>query len=352
MVAIPQKTWRFWLLVLAGLIGLLWLFRPVMGPFVTGLVVAYFLEPLVEILEKRKWPRWAGASMVLGGFVLSAALLIVLLWPLVSSQIGALLDTIPDYADKIRTQYLPWAQKWLTRISPADVEKIRGAAAESAGNAAGFVSHAMQSLVSGGIAVIDTIAVSILAPITAFYVLRDWNKLTAAIDRIIPRRYHTAVREQMNIVDETLSGFIRGQAIVCFLLGLFYALGLVATGLEYGATVGLIAGILSIIPYVGTIFGWGTSVILAFVQFADDWASIGAVVGVFVVGHVLESYILTPRFVGDRVGLHPVWILFALIAGAELMGFTGVLIAVPVAAVIGVLVRFALQQYKQSGYYQ
>jgi predicted PurR-regulated permease PerM len=182
--------------------------------------------------------------------------------------------------------------------------------------------------------------------------LRDWGKLTAVVDQLIPRRHYAVIREQMAAIDETLSGFVRGQAIVCVCLGVIYSTGLALNGLKYGATVGIIAGVLTIIPYVGTVFGWLTSVVLAAVQFSGDWLHIGLVVAVFVVGHLLEAYVLTPKLVGHRVGLHPIWILFALIAGVKLMGFTGVLIAVPTAAVIGVLVRFAVRQYKESTLYK
>jgi predicted PurR-regulated permease PerM len=156
----------------------------------------------------------------------------------------------------------------------------------------------------------------------------------------------------MSAIDETLSGFVRGQASVCVVLGFIYCVGLVIAGLKYGATIGIIAGVLTIIPYVGTVFGIATSFLLATVQFDGDWLRIGMVMAVFVVGHLLEAYVLTPRFVGNRVGLHPIWILFALISGVKLMGFLGVLIAVPTAAVIGVLIRFGVREYKNSSLYR
>ena len=216
----------------------------------------------------------------------------------------------------------------------------------------GWISHTVQKIVSGSFAFVDAVALSILTPVTAFHVLRDWKKLTATIDQLIPRRHYEIIREQMTAIDETLSGFMRGQAMVCLVLGIVYSTGLAMNGLKYGATVGIIAGVLTIIPYVGTVFGWLTSAILACVQFDGDWMRISGVIAVFAVGHFFEAYILTPRFVGHRVGLHPVWILFALIAGVKLMGFMGVLIAVPTAAVIGVLVRFAVRQYKASVVYK
>jgi predicted PurR-regulated permease PerM len=343
---------RFWLLILAALVAVLWLFKPVLLPFLAGLAIAYFLEPAVTALEKRKVRRWIGALTVLSAFLFIVASIVLLVWPMLNHQIGALINSLPDYIAKIREQYLPWAQDWLARFSPEDVEKIRGAAEQSTGEAVDWVGHAVQHIVSGSFALIDAVALSILTPVTAFHVLRDWHKLTKAVDQLIPRAHYAVIRQQMAEIDQTLSGFVRGQAIVCVILGVVYSTGLAANGLKYGATVGIIAGILTIIPYVGTVFGWVTSVILACVQFDGDWLRIGLVIAVFAVGHFFEAYVLTPKLVGHRVGLHPVWILFALISGIKLMGFLGVLIAVPTAAVIGVLVRFGVRQYRSSEFYK
>jgi predicted PurR-regulated permease PerM len=343
---------RFWLLLLAALMGFLWLFKPVLLPFLAGIAIAYFLEPLVSKLEERKVPRWAGALIVLTGFLLILVVIVLLLWPLLNHQFVALLNSLPEYIGNIREHYLPWAQDWLARFSPEDVDKIRDAATQSAGDVAAWLSQTAKNIVSGGFALVDAVALSILTPVTAFHVLRDWEKLTKTIDQLIPKKHYKVVREQMHQIDETLSGFMRGQAIVCVILGIVYSSGLMLNGLKYGFTVGVIAGVLTIIPYVGTVFGWATSVILACVQFDGDWLRIGGVIAVFAVGHFFEAYVLTPRLVGHRVKLHPVWILFALIAGVKLMGFMGVLIAVPTAAVIGVLVRFGVQQYKASQLYK
>jgi predicted PurR-regulated permease PerM len=343
---------RFWLIMMVAVIACFWLFKPVLLPFLAGLAIAYFLEPVVSKLEKRKVPRWAGAIIVLGSFILVVVTIVLLLWPLVHSQFAALMNSLPQYTNRVREFYVPWVQNWLARFSPEDVERIRDAASQGAGDAAGWVSETIKHIVSGSFAFFDAIALSILTPVTAFHALRDWKKLTETVDQLIPRNHYAVVREQMSAIDETLSGFVRGQASVCVVLGFIYSIGLVAAGLKYGATIGIIAGVLTIIPYVGTVFGIATSFLLATVQFDGDWLRIGLVMAVFIVGHFFEAYILTPRFVGHRVGLHPIWILFALIAGVKLMGFLGVLIAVPTAAVIGVLIRFGVREYKNSSLYR
>lgn len=350
MFSFDSRT-RFWIFIFLLLVALLWVLKPVLLPFVAGMVIAYFLNPVVDGLTRHSVPRWLGSLTVLSLFVLIVVALGMLTLPMLNHQVGALLNAIPSYLQQIRMHYIPWMQTWLARFSPDDVEKLRDAASQSAGEAAGFFANMLKNIISGSVAVIDVLALAIITPVVAFYLLRDWPTLTASIDSIFPRRHYDVIREQLDQIDETLSGFIRGQALVCLCLGVLYSVGLSVVGLRYGATIGIISGVLSFIPYVGTIFGWVVSLILACVQFENDWMHIGMVAGVFYIGHVLEAYVLTPKLVGHRVGLHPVWVLFALISGAKLMGFAGVLIAVPTAAVIGVLTRFAIRRYKESALY-
>jgi predicted PurR-regulated permease PerM len=287
----------------------------------------------------------------LTGFGLILAAILALILPLLENQIGALIDAIPGYVDQFRNSVLPWAQDWLQRLAPDQADQLQAAATQSVGQAAGIAGNIVRSVINGGVRLIDIITVVIVTPVVAFLMLKDWPAITKTVDSLLPRRYYDVIREQLGEIDETLSGFIRGQALVCLALGTLYTIGLSLVGLKYGAAIGVTAGALSFIPFVGTGFGWVTSLLLAFSQFGD-LLHMALVVGVFVIGHFLEVYVLTPRLVGHRVGLHPLWILFALITGAKLMGFTGVLIAVPLAAVIGVVTRFFLRQYKSSALYK
>jgi predicted PurR-regulated permease PerM len=347
-----QSQLRFWFIAFVVFLGLFWFLKPVLLPFLIGMAVAYFLNPVVNYFERHQIPRWLSALGVLLSFGVIVGGILTFIWPLLSTQIGALVNAAPGYIEKFRSHYIPWVENWLTRFEPEDVEKLRGAAGQSVGQAADWFGNLLKKIVTSGFALVDLIAVMIITPVVAFYLLRDWPKLTRNVDSLIPMRYYTVVQQQLAEIDTTLSGFIRGQALVCVALGCLYSIGLTAVGLEYGAAIGITAGVLSFIPYVGTAFGWVTSLILAFVQFDGDWTHIGMVISVFLVGHVMEAYVLTPRLVGHRVGLHPVWILFALLAGAKLMGFVGVLIAVPTAAVLGVLIRFAVRQYRMSPVYK
>jgi len=353
-----QAKLRFWIFICIFFAAVLWVLHPVLLPFLMAMAIAYFLNPAVDKLcghklpkVKRAVPRWLGAFCVLLSFVLVAVLILMLIVPMIQSQIGALLNGLPQYIEILRQKYIPDWEKWLARFEPDDVEKMRDAAGQSFGEAAGWIGQVFKHVLTSGVALIDLVALTIVTPVVSFFLLRDWPKLTKTIDALFPRPQYGIIKAQLKEIDATLSGFVRGQALVCLSLGAIYSIGLSLAGLKYGATVGIVAGVFSFVPYVGTGFGWITSVILALVQFNEDWARIGVVIGVFVIGHFLEAYVLTPKLVGNRVGLHPMWILFALISGAKLMGFTGILIAVPLAAVIGVLTRFAVRQYKNSKYY-
>jgi predicted PurR-regulated permease PerM len=343
---------RFWTIVLLVFAAIIWLLKAMLLPFIIGMLVAYFLNPVVDGLSRHKVPRWISSLAVLGGFVLFVALLLVLILPILETQIGALLGAIPDYLQRVRDHSLPWIENWLSQFEPEDVQKLRDAAGQSVGNAAALIGNLFKNIVSTSFALLDIVALMIVTPVVAFYMLNDWPRITSTIDSLFPQRYYDVIHSQLREIDTTLSGFLRGQAIVCLILGCYYSLGLTLAGLKYGAVIGIVAGVLTFIPYVGTSFGWISSLFLAMAQFDNNWSRIIPVIGVFFVGHILETYVLTPRFVGHRVNLHPVWILFALLAGASLMGFTGVLLAVPVAAVLGVLIRFAVRQYRASPIYK
>jgi predicted PurR-regulated permease PerM len=342
---------RFWLIASALFAVLVWLLSPMLLPFVAAFAIAYFLNPVVNRLVHLNMPRWLGTTVVLLGFILVVVLAFLLLAPIIQGQLTALIDAMPGYAQKIQTDVKPWVEKLLARLSPEDLERLRTAAGQYAGDAVSWVGTVMKNVLSGGMALFDILTLLIITPIVAFYLLRDWPLVTRVIDEALPRTQYATIRDELNQIDGTLAGFVRGQGLVCIILGAFYAIGLSIAGLNFGAAIGITAGVLSFIPYVGTTFGWITSLILASMQF-DSWEPIVTVLGVFVIGQILEGYYLTPKLVGDRVGLHPVWILFAIFAGGSLLGFLGVLIAVPVAAIIGVLVRFGLKQYKHSKYYK
>lgn len=341
------RIWGFAFLVF---LVLLYLMSDVLTPFITGMIIAYFIDPVADRLEEWGLSRtWATTVITVIFFVIMLTLLSLLL-PVLVSQIIGFAARVPAYFEHLREALEPLITQLFSNISDEDLKGLGANAAGIAKQGLNVFGQLLKKLISGGAALFDIISVLVLTPLVTFYMLRDWDKMVAVIDGWLPRKHLTVIREQFVLIDETLAGFLRGQASVCLILGSFYAVGLSVLGLEFGLLVGLGAGLISFIPYVGTIVGFGVSIGIAFVQFSDPM-QIGLVAGVFAIGQVMEGNFLTPKLVGDRVGLHPVWVIFALMAGGALAGFTGVMLAVPVAAVIGVLVRFGLAQYLKSTLY-
>ncbi|HEV7371814.1 AI-2E family transporter [Arenibaculum sp.] len=345
-----RRQLRFWLIGLVVFLAALWVLGDVLLPFVAGMAIAYFLDPVADRLERAGAARWLATTLVLVGFVLALVAALLLLAPLIQAQILELLDTLPHIAAWFRESLVPLAERVVRSLSPDDLERLRAAAGEFAGDAVGWVGRVARGVVAGGVALFDVLSLLFITPVVAFYLLRDWDEMVARIHGWLPRQHAPVILAQVAEVDRTLAGFVRGQATVCLILGLFYALALSLVGLEFGLVIGLLAGLLSFIPFVGSLFGFAGSVGIALFQY-DTWVMVAVVAGIFLLGQAVEGNVLTPRLVGGKVGLHPVWVIFALLAGGSLFGFVGVLLAVPVAAVIGVLARFALGQYLASRYY-
>ncbi len=342
---------RFWLIGIAVFFLALYLFRSVLLPFVAGMAVAYFLDPVCDRLEAYKLSRTLAVSIVSLVFALLVIAVLLLLLPLIVNQVVDLAEWLPGFLGELRGYLTELILRLQDRIDPALADKLREAISQSAGTAVRWVTDFLGGFLRAGFDFANFLSLLVITPIVAFYLMRDWDRIVQQVDDWLPRQHAEEIREELRRVDETLAGFLRGQASVCLLLGLFYSVGLSLAGLSFGLIIGLIAGLLSFIPYVGSIVGLGLSVGLAFVQF-DEWYKIGIVAAIFVIGQAVEGNFLTPKLVGERVGLHPVWVIFALLAGGALFGFLGILLAVPVAAVIGVLVRFFLRRYLDSRYYQ
>ncbi len=327
------------------------LFASILLPFVVAAGIAYFLDPLATRLHRAGMPRGLAALMLVVGLVAAGLLFALLLYPLILSQIGLLISRVPAYVMDLRA----WAGEVIIRLQERLGQdyvdsKLRDLVSGQAGAMLGFLAGALTRIVGGGFALFNVLSLLVVTPVVAFYLLRDWPAMVRRVDGWLPRRYSGVLRLQAAEMDRILSAWLRGQALCCVLLALFYALALQAVGLDLGLIVGLTAGVLSFIPYVGSITGGVTSIGLALAQF-PTWTGVAEVVAVFVAGQLLEGYVIYPRFLGDRVELHAVWVIFALFAGGAVFGFLGVLLAVPVAAVIGVLARFWLRRYLASPLY-
>jgi predicted PurR-regulated permease PerM len=349
--ATPLQRWS----LVAGLAITAWLvisfFSSILLPFVAASGIAYFLDPLARQLTRFGLSRAAAAFILIIGLIAVGLLTVLLLYPLIVQQVGVLATRLPSYAAGMRD----FAQKIVTELQkslgPDFVNgKLQDLITSQAGAILSFVAQALTRLITGGVALFNVLSLAVVTPVVAFYLLRDWPKVVARLDSWLPRRYAAVLRAQAHEVDRILSAWLRGQLLCCLFLALFYAAGLSLIGLDLGLIVGLGAGLLSFIPYVGTITGAVLSVALALAQF-PLWSGLIRVGAVFVVGNLIESYVIYPRFLGDRVELHAVWVIFALFAGGAAFGFLGVLLAVPITAVIGVLARFWLRRYLQSPLY-
>ncbi len=345
-----EKQAAFWIVMLLVMGGLLYALSGVLAPFIAGLAVAYFFDPTADKLEQAGFSRGLSAGIVIVTFLGLAVAVVMLLYPMLQSQIMGLLARLPDLIDSLRHLAAPVIERLSEKLAITESADLQGAAKNYASGLLTWGAGMVKSLWSGGLAFFNVLSLMVITPLVAFYLLRDWDRMVARFDELLPRVSAATVREQMRDIDRTIAAFVRGQATVCLVLGAWYAISLTIVGLDFGLLVGLGTGLLSFIPYLGAGIGMLVGVGIALHQFPDV-IPIAIVAVIFLTGQTAESYFLTPRLIGDRVGLHPVWIIFALLAGGALFGFTGVLLAVPVTAVIGVLVRFWISRYLASPYY-
>jgi predicted PurR-regulated permease PerM len=343
------RQMTFWGATLAVVIVALWLLREILLPFVAGMALAYLLDPLAERLERVGVNRLVATLSIVGLFLVAFLLLIILFVPILGAQLAAFIDNLPRYVARLHELVTDPSRAWLTRIVG---EGFRDAdIGELVKQGSGWLAAFLRSLWSGGQALISIFSLIVVTPVVAFYLLYDWKRMVAVVDSWIPVPHRDTVRALAREINAAIAGFVRGQTAVCLILGSFYAVSLSLTGLSFGLLIGLATGLISFIPYVGSLTGLVLSLGVAVVQFWPEWTRILVVPGIFFVGQILEGYVLAPKLVGESVGLHPVWLMFALFAFGYLFGFVGLMLAVPLAAAFGVLARFALRQYLASPLY-
>lgn len=332
---------------------LLWFFVSVssaLTPFVVALIISYFLAPIVTFLQRHKIPRSIGTVVVMVGFIMIIALISLTVFPVLYKQVVILITRAVSHKSEIN-EVLPRILGELDSFNPELKAKLKESLIGFSSEFMSFFSAMLSKLVNSGFAAINIISIIFITPIVLFYTLRDWNQIILALEHLVPRRYAGAAQQLFHDIDRSLSGFIRGQTLVCIILGFYYAIALTFVGIESGIALGVISGILTFIPYVGVLFSTFLCVLVAVIQFGTIHHAL-VVLGVFLVGQFLEGHFFVPKLVGHNVNLHPVWIMFGIMAGGALLGFVGVLLALPLTAVLGVIIRFALAHYHNSPFYK
>jgi predicted PurR-regulated permease PerM len=347
-----QKQTGFWVAALLGLIFILWLFQTILLPFIAGFVLAYFLDPVADRLEKIGLPRIAATAIILLVAILLLVLAAVMVVPVVVDQSAKLATEMPTLVHAIVDKFNAWAPAQFKEMLANSGNDFQNQIGDYAGKAILWLVGLLTSLWSGGQALVSVMSLVVITPIVAFYLLADWDHLVAKIDGWLPRDHQQEIRSIARDIDRAMAGFIRGQGTVCLILGTFYAVCLSLVGLKSGVAIGFAAGLLSFIPFVGALIGGIMAIGVGLVQFWPNEIQVLAVVAVFAIGQFLEGNFLSPRLVGGSIGLHPVWMMFALLAFSYVFGFMGLLLAVPLAAATGVFVRYGLNRYLNSNLYK
>ena len=347
-MALPvREQAKYWGVAAAVFFAVMWFLGDVILPFILGMALAYCLDPLADRLERVGFSRILATVTITLLAAMLFVLMALLVVPTMVSQTASLFDVAPELFQNLL--------QFLTDRFPSLIDE-GSTVRQSLGSLGETIQSRGGELLNGIIAslqnVLNVVVLVVLVPVITFYLLLDWDRMVERIDDLLPRDHAPVVRRLAGQIDATLAAFIRGQGTVCLILGTFYAVSLMLVGLQFGLVVGFVAGLISFIPYVGAVVGGVLAIGLAIFQFWGEWWMIGAVGAIFAIGQMLEGNVLTPKLVGSSVGLHPVWLIFALSAFGTLFGFVGMLVAVPVAASFGVLARYGIDQYKDSRLYR
>jgi len=342
----------FWGAALAVLLLFIYVFGDILLPFVAGMALAYALDPIASWFQRRGMSRLGATLTILVLMVLVVALVLVVLAPIVARELADLVEAIPAFLTKLETFVSSTLKSLLSKYLGIDLKDLGTSLAGITSQAAGWFGTLASSLWTGGRAVVNVLSLIVITPIVTFYLLYDWERLVSQVDSLIPRDHVDEVRQIARDIDRAIAGFVRGQGLVSLTMAAFYSIGLLLVGLNFGFLIGLFAGLLGFIPFVGALLGFVVSLMVALTQFWPDWLWIVLTLSIFFVGQMIENNFLQPRLIGQNVGLHPVWVIFALLAFGYLFGFVGVLLAIPAAAAVGVLVRYALKRYRESPIYR
>jgi predicted PurR-regulated permease PerM len=338
-----QYKWSIGLIILIIFCSALYAVKAILLPFILAFAVAYFLDPAADFLEERyQCSRLSAVSIICTIFILLIVVILLLLGPLLVEQVTLLMDKMPSYLMQAKKKLLPRFLAFIHKLDPSVVQNIEQSISNSAGQLTDALTVMIQNAWRSGMALINILSLLVITPVVTFYVLRDWDVMVATLHRLIPPPYQSIFIDITQRIDQVLSSYVRGQTKLCLILACYYSLGFAVIGLPFGAVIGVITGLLSLLPYIGYAIGSVAAVAVAFVEFHFSWP-FWAVIAVLAIGQILEGQILLPRLVGHSVGLHPVWLMFALLAGGQIAGVVGMLVSIPVSAVIGVAVRYSIE---------
>ena len=339
---------------------LLWLFSGVLLPFIVAIVLGYLLDPLVNKLVHLGLGRAGATSVILFGSFIAVLIVIALFSPMLARQVAGLVKTLPDLVKKAQELAASageqvahgWIGNFLDKFGlGSSLTEFKSSASDTTNKIVAYVVSFANGLLSRGAALLDLLSLIVITPVVAFYMLLDWPRMVSTIDGLVPPRDRDTIRGIAQDIDRALAGFLRGQLLVCLFLAAWYGIGLSVISLNFGLLIGILGGFLSFVPYVGSLLVMVLSLLIAVVQGWPSWHLPAEALGIVLIGQFLEGNVLSPKLVGDKVGLHPVWIIFALLGFGSVFGFTGLLVAVPVASAVGVLLRFATRRYRESPIY-
>ncbi|MEM6811633.1 MAG: AI-2E family transporter [Pseudomonadota bacterium] len=350
-LTISAKTYfYFWVGIIGLILGFVWLFKSILMPFILGIVIAYLLNPLLKKFSSKGVKRTTGSLILVILFYLFLSTIIALAAPIIARESADLIEKFPDYIEAFLSMVQPYTAWFQENFGQGYADDAKDFLKQNINKILSVSGGIASGIAAGGQAFFGLLGIIILTPIVSFFMMKEWPAMTSWVEDLIPRQHETMIKDILKQIDQKLSGFIRGQITLSFVLALFYAVALSIAGLNYGFLIGITAGILSIIPLVGSTLGLIVSIAVAWFQ-SGEISYVAIIGGIFVFGQIVEGNILSPKLLGDSVGLHPLWILFALMAGGALFGIVGMILAVPVAAIIGVFVSFAILQYKKTPLY-
>lgn len=347
-MALPTRDqFKYWGIATVVLLAVLWFIGDVLLPFVLGGAIAYFLDPVADRMERMGMSRAMATALITVIAILIFVIMALLVIPTLVQQSISLFETAPqltrDFTNFLTEKFPALLDE--TSTLRASINSIGATIQERGG-------QLLETAVASFASIVNVIILFVIVPVVAVYLLLDWDRMIQTIDNLLPRDHAPTIRKLAGDIDKTLASFVRGMGTVCLILGTYYAIALMLVGLQFGLVVGFIAGLVTFIPYLGALLGGALAIGLALFQFWGDWLSIGLVAGIFGLGQVMEGNVLTPKLVGSSVGLHPVWLILSLSVFGMLFGFVGMLVAVPLAAAIGVLTRFGVEQYRNSLLYK